>query len=60
MDIHADLVESHTGYDDISYNIDVSVISNFQSVFIATLDGFGSNFSGAAFFLSNQSVSFLF
>ena len=59
MDIHTDPVYSRTGY---------SVTSYFWSAFVevrktavnAASDGFGSNFSGAAFFLRHQLVGILF
>ena len=58
MDIRADLVYGHTGYD---------FISHFRSTFSEILktaknaasDGFGSNFSGAAFYLPSQLVGIL-
>ena len=55
MDISADLIDSHTGYDVTSY---------FRSAFIGVentaSDGFVSNFNGAGFCLSHQLVGFLF
>ena len=57
MNIYADIVYSHSGYDVISY---------FQSAFIkvrktakiapSDADGFGLNFSGAALYLPHQLV----
>ena len=57
-DIRPDLVHGHTGYDVTSY---------FRSAFIevrkavenAASDGFGSSFSGVAFWLPYQMVSIL-
>ena len=54
--IHADIVYSHTGYDVTSYFHQ----SSQKTAANAACDGFGSNFSGAAFCLPHQLVGFLF
>ena len=52
--IHADLLDSHTGYDAISV-----YTSSKETAQNAASDGFGSGFSGVAFCLPHQLVGFL-
>ena len=57
--IHVDIVYSNTGYDVTSY-FGSAVIEVRETAENAASYGFGTNFSGAAFYLPHPLVGFLF